>query len=126
MNGSLDMLAFDGIRMSMTGLDSELSVDRIGESLLERLAAGNSSSSLDRRRNRGLLFQTSGSASLGYDMDMGMGGVGGMGMGVSDDSKLSDDDALLPFNQFISDVIDSPDLHHHSYPTRLFDPPHPS
>lgn len=117
MNGSLDMLSFDGIRMSMAGLDPELSVD-IGESLLERLAAGTSSSSLDRRRNRGLLFQAPGSGSLGYDMgvDMGLG-----------DSKLSDDDALLPFNRFISDVIDSPDLHSasSSYPSRLFDP-HPS
>jgi hypothetical protein len=106
MNEPLDMLSFDGIvnRMSMPGLDSDLSVD-ISESLLGRLAAGNSSSSLDRRRNRGLLFQ---SDSMNYDL--------------GDDSKLRDEDAMMPFNQFLSDVIDSPDMHPSSYhPSRLFD-----
>lgn len=106
MSGSLDMLSFDGIvnRMSMPGLDSDLSVD-IGESLLERLAVGGSSSSLDRRRNRGLLFQAPGS-SLNYN--------------IGDETKLGDEDVMLPFNQFISDVIDSPDMRT-SYPSRLFD-----
>jgi hypothetical protein len=111
MNGSLDMLSFDGIvnGLSMSGLGSdELSVD-IGESLLGRLTAGgnSSSSSLDRRRNRGLLFQ---SDSLNYDL--------------GDDSKLGDDDAMMPFNQFLSGVIDSPDMHpsssYHPH-SRLFD-----
>lgn len=106
--GPLDMLSFDGIvnRMAMPGLDSDLSVD-LGESLLERLAVGSTSS--DRRRNRGLLFQAPGS-SLNFD--------------ISDETKLGDEDVMLPFNQFISDVIDSPDMHS-SYPSRLFDH-HPS
>lgn len=104
MNGSLDMLSLDGIvnRMSIPGLDSDLSVD-IGESLFGRLTSGNSSS-LDRRRNRGLLFQ---SDSLNYDLD--------------DDPKLGDEDAMMPFNQFLSDVIDSPDMHSSYHPNRLFD-----
>lgn len=99
MNGPLDILSLDGIvdHMSISGLDSELTAD-IGESLFGRLTGvSSSSSSLDRRRNRGLLFQSTTASTLNYDL--------------GEDTKISDDDVLLPFNQFISDVIDSPDIH---------------
>mmetsp|Transcript_5692 Transcript_5692/g.5874 ORF Transcript_5692/g.5874 Transcript_5692/m.5874 type:complete len:255 (-) Transcript_5692:19-783(-) len=99
MSGTLDLLSLNGIvdHMSISSLDSELTAD-IGESLFSRLTgvSSSSSSSLDRRRNRGLLFQST-TSGLNYDL--------------SEDSKLSEDDVLSPFNQFITDVIDSPDIH---------------
>lgn len=93
INVPLDILSFDGIGDPIAGLDTT-GDDDLSESLLGRLAVGGGPSS-DRRRNRGLLFQSSNSSSRLYPE------LGG------DDHYT--DDGLLPFNQIISDVIDSPD-----------------
>jgi hypothetical protein len=87
LNGIVDPLSLDGHDM-----------DDLGGSLLGRYSG-------ERRRSRGLLFQSTSSGASRYLSELG------------DDGKFTEDEGLLPLNQLISDVINSPD-------TPLFNPGH--